>query len=429
MRVQGAGWGAGGTRANLRAKMRAPLTTRCQPRPAPPVVALLLGALPTFIVLVGLLVFGSIWAAVFGVEMSWVLSPAVVCWAWPASRKAVADDWHAATRRLRQQALVGAAFWLATAASAILGFWLLGRHTGVRRRPCLPRLCQQAGVCTPDLPCCSALPAQIIPMVRSRAAEFGLSVAHPGAVAFFVLWFSLVNPVRTRPPHMPSSACAPGGYQQLFLSSSGAAPSPGHTPWPQPQTAHGPHAPLGARGGLLAALHHGAPAAAAQEGRAEARGAGGGGAGGGAGGGEGGEAACGRAGLDAARRRGGEARREHPDQRSREQQARLARVVGVVGVARRRRHRLRAVRCLPPLSPAALPTATLRHTRCARVTHTAPASPCASSFRALGPFLTGSAVLRAQASSSSSATAASSSTSRASWGWSPPSSRTRVATP
>ena len=47
-----------------------PLTTRSQPTPAPPVVALLLGALPTFIVLVGLLVFGSIWAAVFGVELS-----------------------------------------------------------------------------------------------------------------------------------------------------------------------------------------------------------------------------------------------------------------------------------------------------------------------------------------------------------------------
>ena len=115
-----------------------PLTTRSQPTPAPPVVALLLGALPTFIVLVGLLVFGSVWAAVFGVELSWVLSPAVVCWAWPASRKGVADDWHAATRRLRLQALVGAAFWLATAASALLGFWLLGRYTGVRRRPCLP---------------------------------------------------------------------------------------------------------------------------------------------------------------------------------------------------------------------------------------------------------------------------------------------------
>ena len=117
-----------------------PLTTRSQPTPAPPVVALLLGALPTFIVLVGLLVFGSIWAAVFGVELSWVLSPAVVCWAWPASRKGVADDWHAATRQLRLQALVGAAFWLATAASALLGFWLLGRYTGVRRRPCLPAL-------------------------------------------------------------------------------------------------------------------------------------------------------------------------------------------------------------------------------------------------------------------------------------------------
>ena len=124
----------------MAAPIRQPLTTRSQPTPAPPVVALLLGALPTFIVLVGLLVFGSIWAAVFGVELSWVLSPAVVCWAWPASRKGVADDWHAATRRLRLQALVGAAFWLATAASALLGFWLLGRYTGVRRRPCLPAL-------------------------------------------------------------------------------------------------------------------------------------------------------------------------------------------------------------------------------------------------------------------------------------------------
>ena len=38
-----------------------PLNTRSQPAPAPPVVAVLLGALPTFIVLVGLLVFGSIW--------------------------------------------------------------------------------------------------------------------------------------------------------------------------------------------------------------------------------------------------------------------------------------------------------------------------------------------------------------------------------
>tara|TARA_B100000768_G_C11034636_1_gene271584 strand:- start:388 stop:519 length:132 start_codon:yes stop_codon:yes gene_type:complete len=35
-------------------------------------------------------------------------------------------------------------------------------------------------------------------MVRSRAAEFGLSEGHPGAVWFFIFWFSLVNPVRTR---------------------------------------------------------------------------------------------------------------------------------------------------------------------------------------------------------------------------------------
>ena len=101
------------------------------PTPAPPLVVVLLGALPTLIVLVGLLLFGSIWAAVFGVEASWIISPAVVCWLWPASRKGVADDWHAATQRLRLQALVGVAFWLASAASAILGFWLLGRHTGV----------------------------------------------------------------------------------------------------------------------------------------------------------------------------------------------------------------------------------------------------------------------------------------------------------
>ena len=33
-------------------------------------------------------------------------------------------------------------------------------------------------------------------MVRSRAAEFGLSEGHPGAVWFFIFWFSLVNPVR-----------------------------------------------------------------------------------------------------------------------------------------------------------------------------------------------------------------------------------------
>ena len=26
-------------------------------------------------------------------------------------------------------------------------------------------------------------------MVRSRAAEFGLSEGHPGGVAFFILWF------------------------------------------------------------------------------------------------------------------------------------------------------------------------------------------------------------------------------------------------
>jgi membrane protease YdiL (CAAX protease family) len=142
-----------------------PLNTRSQPAPAPPVVAVLLGALPTFIVLVGLLVFGSIWAAVFGVETSWVLAPAVVCWVWPASRKGAADDWHAATQRLRLQALVGVAFWMVSAASAVLGFWLLGRHTG------------------------------IIPMVRSRAAEFGLSEGHSGAVWFFIFWFSLVNPV------------------------------------------------------------------------------------------------------------------------------------------------------------------------------------------------------------------------------------------
>ena len=126
-----------------------PLNTRSQPTPAPPVVVVLLGALPTLIVLVGLLVFGSIWAAVFGVETSWVLSPAVVCWVWPASRKGVADDWHAATQRLRLQALVGAGFWMASAASAVLGFWLLGRHTGVRRRASLqPFLCQQTGVCS-----------------------------------------------------------------------------------------------------------------------------------------------------------------------------------------------------------------------------------------------------------------------------------------
>ena len=119
------------------------------PRPAPPVVALLLGALPTFIVLVGLLVFSSVWAAVFGVELSWVLSPAVVCWAWPASRKGMADEWHAATRRLRLQVIVGAAFWLATAAIAILGFWLLGRHTGVRRRPCLHLFASRASTSLP----------------------------------------------------------------------------------------------------------------------------------------------------------------------------------------------------------------------------------------------------------------------------------------
>ena len=140
-----------GLDADAMAAILQPLNTRSQPTPAPPVVVVLLGALPTFIVLVGLLVFGSIWAAVFGVETSWVLSPAVVCWVWPASRKGVADDWHAATQRLRLQALVGAAFWMASAASAVLGFWLLGRHTGVRRRrrrPSLQPLCQQTGVCT-----------------------------------------------------------------------------------------------------------------------------------------------------------------------------------------------------------------------------------------------------------------------------------------
>ena len=41
-----------------------PLTTRSQPTPAPPVVALLLGALPTFIVLVGLLGYSFLSASV-----------------------------------------------------------------------------------------------------------------------------------------------------------------------------------------------------------------------------------------------------------------------------------------------------------------------------------------------------------------------------
>ena len=83
------------------------------------------------------------------------------------------------------------------------------------------------------------------------------------------------------------------------------------------------------------------------------------------GGGEGrarGEATCCRAGLDTARGRGGEGRGEHPYQRSRGRQARLARMVGM---ACRRRRLLRALRCLPPLRPTALPTVTLRHPRCA----------------------------------------------------------------
>ena len=142
-----------------------PLNTRSQPTPAPPVVVVLLGALPTLIVLVGLLVFGSIWAAVFGVETSWVLSPAVVCWVWPASRKGVADDWHAATQRLRLQALVGAAFWVASAASAVLGFWLLGRHTGVRRARA-SNLFASRPASAPDLACacCPSPPAAPLPL-------------------------------------------------------------------------------------------------------------------------------------------------------------------------------------------------------------------------------------------------------------------------
>ena len=46
-------------------------------------------------------------------------------------------------------------------------------------------------------------------MVRSRAAEFGLGEDHPGALWFFIFWFSLVNPVRPRHAHRTPTARLP----------------------------------------------------------------------------------------------------------------------------------------------------------------------------------------------------------------------------
>lgn len=130
-----------------------------------PAVVLTVGTLPTLVVLVAMVWISSVWAAVFGVEASWIVTPALVCLRWPASKRLALAGWRAASQRPLLQVLVGVALWVGSAGSAVLLFWLVGRHTG------------------------------IIPGVRSRAAEYGLSETHPAAVYFFVVWFSLVNPV------------------------------------------------------------------------------------------------------------------------------------------------------------------------------------------------------------------------------------------
>ena len=130
----------------------------CVDHRPPCLIAVLLGVLPTFIVLVALVAGHSVWAAVFGVEVSWVLSPALVCFFWPASWSRVSECFHAATQRVRLQLMVGGVLYVGSAGGAVLLFWLLGRHTGV------------------------------IPTVRERAAEFGLSETHPSAVFFFIAW-------------------------------------------------------------------------------------------------------------------------------------------------------------------------------------------------------------------------------------------------
>lgn len=131
----------------------------------PPAVVLTVGALPTLVVLVAMVAIGSVWAAVFGVEASWLVTPVLVCLRWPASKRLALAGWRAASQRPLLQVLVGVGLWVGSAGSAVLLFWLVGRHTGV------------------------------IPGVRSRAAEYGLSETHPAAVYFFIGWFSLVNPV------------------------------------------------------------------------------------------------------------------------------------------------------------------------------------------------------------------------------------------
>ena len=65
-------------------------------------------------------------------------------------------------------------------------------------------------------------------MVRSRAAEFGLSEGRPGAVWFFIIWFSLVNPVRPQHrahPLAPANPLALATPLRSSRSSSGASSS------------------------------------------------------------------------------------------------------------------------------------------------------------------------------------------------------------